>query len=107
MTRVKNAEDKRQNAESLRDVGAARFPRQNGQGSPTSTIAFAMTVFIFFRAPSAFACPLCKEAIAKMGQIWISIGFNLSIYFMIAVPFLIVAIFGTVLYFKYRSHERK
>ena len=106
MIRIKNAEDKRQNAENLRDVGA-RFPRPKGRGNPALTIAFAMTVFIFFRAPSAYACPLCKEAIAKMGQIWISIGFNLSIYFMIAVPFLLVAIFGTVLYFKYRSHERQ
>ena len=53
----------------------------------------------------AFACPGCKEAIAKMGEIWTAVGFNWSIYLMISVPFLLVASFGGVLYIHYRRHH--
>ena len=68
--------------------------------------ALAMTVsFLLFSQP-AYACPLCKEAISKMGEIWTSIGFNLSIYVMIAVPFLLVGTFAGVLYFNYRKHRK-
>jgi len=47
---------------------------------------FLSSVFclLFSALPSALACPLCKEAIAKMGEIWTSLGFNLSIYLMLS-----------------------
>ncbi len=62
--------------------------------------------FIILSFPvQALACPFCKEAIVKMGQIWTSIGFNLSVYLMIAVPFLLVGSFALVLYFNYRRHR--
>lgn len=51
----------------------------------------------------AYACPLCKEAISKMGEIWTSIGFNFSIYLMLAMPFLLVSAFAGFLYFNYRK----
>jgi hypothetical protein len=38
-----------------------------------------------------------------MGDIWFAIGLNLSIYLMISVPFILVAAFGSVLYFNYRK----
>lgn len=52
---------------------------------------------------AAYACPLCKEAISKMGEIWTAVGFNWSIYLMISVPFLLVALFMMVLYWNYRK----
>ena len=66
--------------------------------------------FIFFLSsifflPSAYACPFCKEAIARMGDIWTSIGFNLSIYVMIAIPFLLVGSFVLVLYLNFRRRH--
>ena len=66
----------------------------------------AVFVFNLLFLRSAEACPLCKEAFEKMGRIWASIGFNLSIYFMIAVPFLIVGSFGLVLYFYSKKHSK-
>jgi len=41
-----------------------------------------------------------------MGEIWTAIGFNLSIYFMISIPFLLVAAFGCALYFNYRKQKK-
>ena len=67
----------------------------------------AILSFLFFHTPSVWACPLCKEAVEKMGEVWTSIGFNWSIYVMMAVPYLVIAIFAAVLYVKYRKHSRK
>lgn len=60
----------------------------------------------FIGCKEAFACPLCKEAISKIEEIWFAIGLNLSIYFMIAVPFLLVGTFGLVLFLNYRKHRQ-
>ena len=81
---------------------AACLPvRQGSIACPLFSGFLAMTAFV----PSAFACPLCKEALAKMGSVWTAIGFNLSIYMMIAVPFLLVAFFGGAIYLNYRKHR--
>ena len=74
--------------------------------SRSPVFLFSVSLMFFF-APVAHACPFCKEAISRMGEIWTSIGFNLSIYFMMAIPFLIVAGFGFVLYFNYRKHQQR
>ena len=66
---------------------------------------FILNVIIF--PAQALACPMCKEAIAKMGQIWTGIGFNLSIYLMIAVPFLLVGSFIFAFYLNYKKHNPK
>jgi hypothetical protein len=55
--------------------------------------------------PLAHACPLCKEALSKMGEIWTVVGFNWSIYFMIAVPFLLVGAFAGALYWNWRKQH--
>lgn len=55
---------------------------------------------------SALACPLCKEAVAKMGEIWTSLGFNWSILFMLTIPFLLVGTFVFVLYRNYKKYEK-
>ena len=62
--------------------------------------------FFFVHSSAVFACPLCKEAISKMGEIWTGLGFNWSIYFMIAVPFLLVGTFAGALYLNYRKHRK-
>jgi len=64
----------------------------------------AIGLLLFF-APSAYACPLCKDAVAKIGTIWVSLGFNWSIFFMLSVPFVLIAAFTGVLYFNYRKHN--
>ena len=56
-------------------------------------------------SPSALACPLCKEALSKMGEIWTAVGFNLSVYLMIAVPFLLVGLFAGGLFWNYRRRR--
>lgn len=67
---------------------------------------FLFFALFFTRAELLYACPFCKEAISKMGEIWTAVGFNLSIYFLIATPFLIVAGFGGVLYLNYRKQRK-
>ena len=62
---------------------------------------------LFSIIPNAFACPLCKEAIGKMGEIWTAVGFNWSIYFMMAIPYLLVGTFAGVLYLNYRKQKKK
>ena len=37
------------------------------------------------------ACPNCKEAYMADGQTPVSSGFNTSIYFLMAMPFLVIA----------------
>ena len=64
------------------------------------------SIFYLLASPSVYACPLCKEALTKMGEVWAAIGFNLSIYVMMAVPFILVGTFGLALYFNYRKHYR-
>ena len=59
----------------------------------------------FTGCKEAFACPLCKEAISKMGEIWFAVGLNLSIYLMIAMPFILVGSFGLVFYLNYKKHK--
>ncbi len=67
---------------------------------------FVFWFFIFMIFPTLlFACPFCKEAISKMGEIWTSVGFNWSIYLMIAVPFLLVASFAAALYWNCKKKE--
>jgi len=56
---------------------------------------------------SAYACPMCKEAISRMGEIWLAIGLNWSIYFMMAMPFILIGSFGTILYLNYRKHHNQ
>lgn len=60
----------------------------------------------FIGCRSAFACPLCKEAISKMGEIWTAVGFNLSIYFMMAIPYLLVGGFGLALYLIHKKNKK-
>ncbi len=72
---------------------------------PRFIFCLAMTMVFFSHLSSTFACPFCKEAIVKMGQIWTSVGFNLSIYLMIATPFLLVGSFALALYLNYRKHN--
>ena len=67
---------------------------------------FMLMIGFFFGVPSASACPLCKEAISKMGEIWTALGFNWSIYLMIAMPFLLVGTFAGALYLNYRKHRK-
>lgn len=71
------------------------------------SFAIYMTAFsLFFSAqPHGYACPLCKEAVEKIGHVWTSMGFNWSIYLMLAVPFLLVGSFAAVLYFQYRKRH--
>ena len=47
------------------------------------------------------ACPSCKEGLAGAEQ-WAQ-GFNASIYFMMAMPFMVVAVVGGAVY---RSRRR-
>ncbi len=69
-------------------------------------LKIVLITFIFlFSSKLAFACPFCKDALAKMGQIWTSIGFNLSIYLLIAVPFFLVGSFSLVLYLFAKKHK--
>ena len=67
--------------------------------------AVTFFLFLFLSQGSAFACPMCKEAISKMGEVWLAIGLNWSIYLMMTVPFILVGTFGTVLYLNYRKHR--
>ncbi len=70
--------------------------RKSAVTAPLQTVL----VFIcaaFFWQRNLYACPLCNEAVAKMGQIWTSLGFNWSIYLMIAVPFILVGSFAAAL----------
>ena len=69
-------------------------------------LLIVIAAFLVFER-TASACPLCKEAIAKMGEIWLSLGFNWSIYFMILVPFVLVASFGGALYINYRKQHHR
>ena len=67
-----------------------------------------MTALCFFSVtPSVFACPFCNEALVRMGQVWTAVGFNLSIYLMMAVPFVLVGAFGLALYLNYRKLQNK
>ncbi|OGX06579.1 MAG: hypothetical protein A3G87_09235 [Omnitrophica bacterium RIFCSPLOWO2_12_FULL_50_11] len=68
-------------------------------------VRVVFSFYFMLCTPSAFACPLCKEAIEKIGHVWTSMGFNWSIYFMLAVPFLLVGSFAAVLYFQYRKRS--
>ena len=72
-------------------------------------ISFSVLCTLFsvlFFSKTTHACPLCKEAVEKMGQVWTSLGFNFSIYFMIAIPFLLVAGFAAALYLNYRKRGK-
>jgi hypothetical protein len=50
------------------------------------------------------ACPNCKEAYMSDGQTPVSSGFNLSIYFMMAMPFLVLGGFTLRLWL---AHKRQ
>jgi len=63
------------------------------------------TLFTLLFIPSVYACPLCKDAVEKMGEVWTSLGFNWSIYFMLAVPYVLVGGFVLVLYLKHRQRQ--
>jgi len=69
------------------------------------TVAFFLLLFAIQK--SVFACPMCKEAISRMGDIWLAIGLNWSIYFMMAMPFILIGSFGTVFYLNYRKHNKQ
>ena len=49
------------------------------------------------------ACPNCKEAYMADGQTPVSSGFNTSIYFLMAMPFLVL---GTVTLRIWLAHRR-
>jgi hypothetical protein len=66
---------------------------------------FLIFFYFMMRTPVAVACPLCKAAVEKMGDVWTSMGFNWSIYMMMAVPYLLVGGFVAVLYFASRKHR--
>ena len=48
---------------------------------------------------------MCKEAVEKMGEVWTSLGFNASIYFMLLVPMLLIGSFGGFLYLNYKRYS--
>ncbi|MBE0643985.1 MAG: hypothetical protein IH600_07885 [Bacteroidetes bacterium] len=50
------------------------------------------------------ACPNCKEAYMSDGQTPVSSGFNTSIYFMMAMPFLV---FGGFTLRLWLAHKRQ
>jgi hypothetical protein len=58
----------------------------------------------------ALACPNCKEAIASAGDdddpLREARAFNLSIYFMLAVPYTMLGVGGFIGYRMYRSAQR-
>ena len=72
---------------------------------PFSVLCALFSVLLFSKP--AHACPLCKEAVEKMGQIWTSLGFNFSIYFMMAIPFLLVGAFCGVLYWNHKKSVKQ
>jgi hypothetical protein len=47
----------------------------------------------------AWGCPLCKEAIAELSTL--AKAFSYTTLFMLAVPFLVVAIIGTIIVRRY------
>jgi hypothetical protein len=64
--------------------------------------------FYFITAPKVlFACPLCKEAVEKIGNVWTSMGFNYSIFFMLMMPLMIVGTFSGALYWNYKKQQKK
>ncbi len=53
-------------------------------------MALALIAAAFFLLPDLLsACPNCKEAYVGDGQTPVSSGFNASIYFMMAMPFVV------------------
>ena len=78
------------------------------KSSMRNTIFLSLAAGAFFiNQGQAFACPMCKEALARMGDVWTAIGFNWSIYLMIAMPFILLGAFTSVLYIQYRKHEHR
>ncbi|PIQ87031.1 MAG: hypothetical protein COV74_02485 [Candidatus Omnitrophica bacterium CG11_big_fil_rev_8_21_14_0_20_45_26] len=57
-------------------------------------------------SPSADACPLCAEAVEKAGEIWVSLGFNYSIFFMQFIPAILVGSFILILYLHHKKSRR-
>ncbi len=55
---------------------------------------------------NAYACPACKEAIAKLGQAWTAIGFSWSVLFMLAVPLILIATFGGAIFLAIKKNSK-
>ncbi|MBR9979041.1 MAG: hypothetical protein KFH87_13225 [Bacteroidetes bacterium] len=69
-------------------------------------IPVALFLIVFLIIPDiASACPNCKEAYVDDGQSSVSSGFNNSILFMMAVPFLVVGTFALRLWFAQRKRD--
>lgn len=56
-------------------------------------IIFALSAALLLLPEILSACPNCKEAYAQDGQSPIASGFSVSIYFMMAMPFLVFGAF--------------
>ena len=65
----------------------------------------AILLAMMTQSASVYACPACKEAVAKLGEAWTWIGFNWSILFMITIPLLLVISFGTAIFFLVRKNQ--
>lgn len=52
----------------------------------------------------AHACPSCKEGLGQTEQ-WAQ-GFNLSILFMMSMPFAVVGLIGGIVYYNYRRRKQ-
>lgn len=72
----------------------------------TLLIPVALVLIVFLLIPDiASACPNCKEAYIDDGQSSVSSGFNRSILFMMAVPFLVVGTFALRLWVAQRKRD--
>jgi len=71
----------------------------------------ALAAFLGLSAPApATACPSCKNAVAEDesgNASTAGAGYSYSIYFMIAVPYLMFTIAGTAGYRSFKSWERE
>jgi len=66
-----------------------------------------LSALCFLCSAEAQACPACKEAVAKMGEVWASLGFNWSVLFMMSIPYLIVGGFTGIIVWNYRKNVKK
>lgn len=63
-----------------------------------------IAIALLWASPTAFACPLCKEAIANSEPVEEPSGadlpaaYNNSIYLMVGMPYLLLGVFGFLVY---------
>ncbi len=69
-----------------------------------SRIVIALFAALLFLPEFLSACPNCKEAYAADGHTPVASGFNASIYFMMAMPFVVLGVFALRLWLAQRPH---